>query len=47
MSGLVNCGLIEYFCKRVTIKKLVRATEKIKKIYKIVKIAVIKKKINF
>jgi len=31
MSGLVNRGLIEYFCNLVTMKKLVKITEKINK----------------
>jgi len=37
MRGLVNRGLIEYFCNRVTIKKLVMVTKKMNKIYRIVK----------
>ncbi len=42
MRGLVRRGLIEYFCNRVTKKKLVRVTKKMKNIYKITKIAVIR-----
>ena len=41
IKGLVNRGLIEYFCNRVTRKKLVKVTKNIKKIYKIIKIGII------
>lgn len=43
IRGLVRRGFIEYFCNRVTKKKLVSVTKKIKNIYIIVNIAVILK----